>query len=230
MKSSFNENMKCDLAAALVVDDDELFRTSFAEMLRRDFHFGAVLEARTLDRALEVLAERPDISFASFELPTGEASARFLQKLRKTFPRLCIIVVSSSRRPEDMLLAVRAGVRGYLLKRWSAGEIAAAVTRVLEGAISLPATVAQLPAQPSRSAGPISKTAGKADVQLTPRQRYVLQLLRKGKSNKQIARELNISQSTVNSHTMAIYRTLGVHNRASLAAIPEPPANPRQLS
>ena len=49
-------------------------------------------------------------------------------------------------------------------------------------------------------------------------------------AGKQIARELNISQSTVNSHTMAIYRTFGVHNRASLAAAPEPPTNPKQLT
>lgn len=190
-------------------------------LLRRDCAFLDVVETSSLDEAVQVLGERPDITFASFDLTIpGLVNAIDLQSVREAFASLCMVVVTGSERRDDMLMALTAGAHGYVLKSWNTATIAAAIERVLSGEIFLPPSVADLPPhEVARSARALDGLNEGARV--TQRQRDVLGLIRSGKSNKEIARALNLAESTVKVHTNALYRALGVHSRLS-AAVAKP--------
>jgi DNA-binding NarL/FixJ family response regulator len=211
--------MQRDRTVALVADDHELFRSGFSIMLKRDCGFGEVIETNTLDEALQVLGERVDITFATLDLAMpGMQSALSLQSVREIFPDLCVAVVTGSRRREDILAALAAGAHGYVLKSWSATEIAEAIQTILSGRIFVPRSLAELPREDFSQAVRNFALPTTPAVHLTQRQQEVLHLIRNGKSNKEIARLLNLTESTVKVHTNGLYRALGVRNRSGAAA------------
>ena len=206
-------------ASALVTDHHELYRCGLSVMLKNDFGFSEVVEASTMDYALQELGAHPEISFASFDfgLP-GLESAHNIQSVREVFPHLRVMVVTGSNRREDVLMALRAGVHGYVLKTWSTAEISAAVRTILNGEIFVPRFLADLPADPLHRGTKVLENWKEDFARLTPRQLDVLRLIRSGYSNKEIARLLQLSESTVKVHTNALYRALGVHSRSGAAA------------
>jgi DNA-binding NarL/FixJ family response regulator len=211
--------MQIERTAALVADDHELFRSGFSVMLKRDCGFTRVIETSTLDEGLQALGECADITFASFDLAMpGVESALSLQSVREVFPNVCMVVVTGSKRREDMLLALTAGAHGYVLKTWSTAEITSAVEMILDGHIFVPRSIADLPHQTSYQTSQALEAHKDGTVVLTPRQQDVLQLIRTGRSTKEIARMMNLAESTVKVHTNALYKALGVHNRSSAAA------------
>lgn len=204
---------------ALVADDHELFRSGFSMMLKRDCGFFDVIETNTLDEALQVLGDRGDVSFATLDLAMpGMESPYSLQSVREIFPELCVAVVTGSRRREDILSALAAGAHGYVLKSWSAAEIARAIQTILSGQIFVPWSLAELPREDFSQAVRSFALGKSAAVHLTHRQQEVLHLIRNGKSNKEIARLLNLTESTVKVHANGLYRALGVRNRSGAAA------------
>lgn len=207
---------------ALVADDDELVRLALVGVLTAKLGFARAIEAGSLDEALQRLAENPGIALALIDLRMpGMESAASLCAVRDCFPELPVAVVSASTRREDILLALWAGVNGYVPKALGVNELTAALSSVLQGAIYVPASLAEvtpaartaLPAPLARPAAP--ETAG---LGLTPRQREILQLLVEGRTNKEIAAALDLSIGTVKIHLAAIFRALGVTTRAAAAA------------
>jgi DNA-binding NarL/FixJ family response regulator len=203
---------------ALVADDHGVYRMALAAILKRDCGFQTVLEAGSLDDAVQQLGERDDITFVTFDLGMpGMESVASLQSIREVFPHLGIAVVTASEKRDDMIGAIFAGVHGYITKTLPSEEIAAALNSVLKGNIFLPWSISQLSTTPRGEVEVQEHTS--VGVKLTTRQSEVLNLIRLGKSNKEIARALGLTENTIKVHTNALYRALGVRNRVSAASI-----------
>lgn len=209
---------------ALIADDHELFRAGLSSLLKRDCGFSSVIEAGSLDAAMQVLGENPAITFASFDLAMpGVENALSLRSVREVFPHVRVAVVSGSGGRDDIFLALQAGLHGYVPKTLGVADIVLAFQKIIKGEIFVPPLVADLPPQAELSPGVELPPLPESSTKLTPRQNDVLRLIRCGKSNKEIARSLNLTESTVKVHAVALYRALGVHNRYGAARILDRP-------
>jgi DNA-binding NarL/FixJ family response regulator len=205
--------------AALIADQDQYFRLALETILMGKLGFSVVHHVTTLDEAFDCLIRQPDISLSLFELNLpGVSGATSLTAVRDCFPHLQVAVVSTSVRRQDILMTLDAGAHGYVPKNASPAELVAALKSIIEGAIYVPPSVASTSSLvlegPVLNAKPPKNTA--ADP-LTQRQREVLGLLVKGKSNKEIARTLNLGEGTVKVHMAGLFRALGVNTRAAAA-------------
>ena len=207
--------------ALLIADDDEYFRFVLRTIATDDLGFLEVIETASLDEAIEQLSKRPDITLALIDLiMPGMESAASLRAIRECFDHLKVVVVSSSNRREDILMALKSGVHGYITKELGAKELVGALRQILDGRIFVPPSIAILPRDPAGQetvlrAIPTQLSANVSG--LTPRQRDVLALVVEGKSNKEIARALSLGEGTVKVHMSALFRSLRVTNRASAA-------------
>lgn len=200
---------------ALIADDDEFFRMALRTILTNTLGFSDVLEAETFDQATALLSEkRIDLAVFDLVMP-GMAGPGSLKGVRDRFPHLCLVMASVSNRREDILLALQAGVNGYVPKSIGLKEFSSALTQILRGTVYVPASIAS----PSAT-GPADEIAPGSEVAatLTPRQKDVLTLVVKGSSNKEIAKQLGLGEGTVKVHLASLFRTLGVHSRSAAAA------------
>lgn len=205
---------------ALIADDDEFFRIALRTILATELEFSVVIETASLDDAIEQLSERSDISLALFDLAMpGMESPASLKAVRDFHKEMRIAVVSASAKRFDILSALKAGVHGYVPKGLGAAELTAALRLIIGGVIYVPPAIAD---RTMLSDEPVAGHASAApqkpviDV-LTPRQRDVLELIVEGHSNKQIARKLSLGEGTIKIHLAAVFRNLGVRNRAAAA-------------
>jgi DNA-binding NarL/FixJ family response regulator len=205
---------------ALIADPDQYFRLALETILTAKLGFSTVLQTASLDEALDQLLKQPDASLSLFELNMpGMMSAASLTAVRDCFPSARVVVVSTSTRRQDILMTLDAGAHGYIPKTVGLSELTAALKMVIDGAVYVPPSVAStaslalegqvLTTKPPKNSPP--------DM-LTPRQREVLELLLEGRSNKEIARALNLGEGTVKIHMAALFRTFGVNTRAAAAA------------
>ncbi|SFP07955.1 LuxR C-terminal-related transcriptional regulator [Tranquillimonas alkanivorans] len=202
--------------AALIADDDEFFRMALGVILTDRLGFAEVIEATSLDDALDQLSSRSDISLALFDLAMpGMKSAASLRSVREEFAALKIAVISGSRRRSDILTALTSGVHGYIPKSIGATNLYQTLTMVLEGQIYVPQSITEIDGGEAQEA---DQAQPKLD-SLSPRQRDVLNLLILGKSNKEIARVLDLGEGTVKVHMSALFRSLGTRSRSAAAAV-----------
>jgi len=205
---------------ALIADPDQYFRLALEAILTARLGFSSVIHTASLDEALDQLLKQPHALLGLFELNMpGMMSATSLTAVRDCFPNVRVVVVSVSVRRQDILMALDAGVHGYIPKNVSPDELVAALKMVLDDGVYVPPSVAStaslaLEGQVLTTRPPRSSPADT----LTPRQREVLELLLEGKSNKEIARTLNLGEGTVKIHMAALFRTFGVNTRAAAAA------------
>jgi DNA-binding NarL/FixJ family response regulator len=201
---------------ALIVDDDEFFRMALRTILTNTLEFSDVLEAETFDQATALLSKN-QIDLAVFDLiMPGMAGPGTLKNVRDRFPHLCLVMASVSNRREDILLALQAGVNGYIPKSVGLKEFSSALSQILKGIVYVPASIAT----PGTTGSPdeIAPAQSAVAATLTPRQKDVLSLVVKGNSNKEIARELGLGEGTVKVHLASLFRTLHVHSRSAAAA------------
>lgn len=204
--------------AALIADDDEFFRMALRVILIEKLGFAEVVEAPSLDDAVEQLSSRSDISLALFDLSMpGMKSAASLRAVRECFRDLRIAVISGSQRRSDILLALTSGVHGYVPKSIGAANIFHALTLITDGVIYVPPAVTEISEDDEISSRCSGNPQATPDT-LTPRQREVLALLVQGKSNKEIARTLDLGEGTVKVHVSALFRSLGASSRSAAAA------------
>jgi DNA-binding NarL/FixJ family response regulator len=204
---------------ALVADDDAYFRMAIGAILTRQLGFSEVIEAASLDEALEFLGENAGTSAALFDLSMpGMRTPSNLRVVRECFPATRIAVISGSNARRDILLALEAGVHGYMLKSLSITELTAAIRLVIDGQIYVPPCLAEIAPETEEAViGQVPREPEKTGNPLTPRQRDVLELLVQGRSNKEIAIALKLGEGTVKIHMAAIFRYFGVNNRAAAA-------------
>ncbi len=189
-------------------------------ILTRQFGFSEIIEAGSLDEALDRLSGEEDVSAALFDLSMpGLATPANLRAVRECFPQTRVAVISGSNSRRDMLLAFEAGVHGYMLKSLGITELTTALETIFNGGIYAPPSLADIsstlpePLKEARSSDAESEGANP----LTPRQQDVLDLLVKGKTNREIALALGLGEGTVKIHMAAIFRYFGVNNRAAAA-------------
>lgn len=210
---------------ALIADDDDFFRLAVVAILTRSFGFAEVVETGSLDAALDQLSTRRGaVTLALFDLAMpGMEGPGSLSAVRECFPSVKVAVVSASTERNKILTALEVGVHGYVPKGIGSAELTRAVGMILDGQIFVPASLAVLdgagprPALEARPAALDGRQPRLPD--LTPRQRDVLALLVEGRSNKEIARRLQLGEGTVKVHMAALLRSLGVQNRAAAAVV-----------
>lgn len=205
---------------ALIADDDEYFRMALATILSERLGFGAVIETASFDEAVERLQQVDGVSLAIFDLSMpGIDSPAALRAIRESFDVARLVVVSASRSRDDVLASLQAGAHGFVSKCQGAGELESALRRILAGMLYVPSTLAVLDTDSGSAVDgpPASAHPQTGQPRLTPRQRDVLDMLVEGKSNKEIARALELGPGTIKVHLSALFRNLGVANRAAAA-------------
>ncbi len=210
----------------LIADKDAYFRLAATAILTRDFGVSEVQEASSLDEALERLTDNPHIGLVLLDLSMpGAQTPTNLRSVRECFPGVRVAATSASTSRNDILLALEAGVHGYLLKSLPVAELVKALKTVLEGGVYVPPCLADLSLkapdvsdEPEERPHPGKRVHHASPVHLlTARQRDVLDLLVQGKTNKEIALTLKLGEGTVKIHMAAIFRYFGVNNRAAAA-------------
>lgn len=197
---------------ALLIDDHALLRDALCLLIGHQLPTLTLLQAGTLAEAIAVLEAHPDVAVALLDLGLPDSDGLdSLIRLRKAAPLTTVIVLSADPCSETIIAAIDAGAAGFVPKTAQGSTLLDALREVLNGGIYVPNN-----ALDARLDAPA--TASLED--LSPRQIEVLRLLIEGKSNKLISRELSLSESTVKTHLLAVFRRLGVNSRtqAVLAA------------
>jgi DNA-binding NarL/FixJ family response regulator len=204
----------------LIADDHGLYRAGLGFLLKDRLGVDEVIEVGSLDEALDVLALHPGIDLALFDLSMpGMAGPNSLGAVKAAYPASNIAVISGGEDRENVLKSISAGLSGYIPKSLSDDEIAKALEMMLRGYIFVPtfmATTAEAPLPPRRTDRATPMHPAPLE-ELTPRQRDVLHYIVQGRSNKEIARELDIAEGTVKIHLAALFVHFGAHNRTELA-------------
>ena len=199
----------------LLVDDHALLRDGLALMMAQEFRELQLLQAGTLAQAHAALQANPDVRLVLLDLglPDGDG-IEALPGLREAAPGAMLVALSADEKRETVLAAIAAGAAGYIPKTAQSGAMMAALRFVLSGGVYLPAAVLERRASERRDsavAGAVERSP--EELGLSPRQVDVLKLLVEGKSNKLIARDLAMSESTVKTHLEALFRRLGANSR-----------------
>jgi DNA-binding NarL/FixJ family response regulator len=193
----------------LLADDHVIVRQALGALLERE-GFEVVGAVGDGQEALRVARElRPDVAILDFSMPllNGLDAAR---EILHACPRTRAILLTMHTDDHRVLEALRAGVRGYVVKSQAAADLIRAIHEVLRGATYL---------SPGISETVVQAYLNKSDVPvdpLSPREREVLQLIAEGKSTKEIAGLLSISFKTAESHRTRLMRKTNIHETASL--------------
>jgi DNA-binding NarL/FixJ family response regulator len=205
------------LIRLLVVDDHPLVRIGLSALLRTASDLEVIGEAADGAEALELVASsQPDVVLMDLSMPVLDGVAA-TAILTRDFPDVRVIVLSSAMEREKVLEAVAAGAIGYLLKDCSPAELLAAVRSAALGHSPLDPRVAGALLRPANAEASMDGPGQSARRELSKREREVLRLTSKGLANKQIARELGISERTVKVHLGNVFRCIGVSDRTSAA-------------
>ncbi len=189
----------------LVVDDHTVVRQGLVALLNTVPDLTVVAEASDGHEAVEAhRRHKPDITLMDLRLPKlGGADA--ISLIRQESPGARIIVLTTFDGDEDIFRALQAGAKGYLLKGTDADELTAAIRSVYAGKSKIPAFVAEKLAE--RMGGPA----------ITTRELEVLKRIVAGRSNKEIASDLHISEATVKTHINSLLSKLNVSDRTQAA-------------
>jgi two-component system nitrate/nitrite response regulator NarL len=220
----------------LLIDDHSLFRRGLKALLSQDERFQVAGEAGDVGEALRCLAQqRPDVILLDNHLP-GVRGVDAIPALKEAAPAARVLMLTVSENENDLAAALQAGADGYLLKTVESDQLCDTIVKVMEGESvispemmtklvavfrSRPSTVPQVAtavipvSAPVAPAAPREIVAG-ADL-LSPREREILLLIARGDSNKLIARELDIAETTVKIHVQHILRKLGLSSRVQAA-------------
>lgn len=197
----------------MVVDDHPIWRKAVERDLD-DAGFAVVAVAEDGERAVRIApAVRPDVVLMDIQLP-GMSGVEAIAALVEHDPSLRVLVLSSSGEDADVLAALKAGARGYLVKSASSGELVDAVTRTAGGETVFSPGLAALVLGEYRRMS--ADSADDAAPELTERETEVLRLVAKGLTARKIAERLVLSPRTVQNHVQNTLRKLQLHNRVEL--------------
>jgi DNA-binding NarL/FixJ family response regulator len=196
----------------LIVEDHPLFREALEGALQMVEPAAEILQAVSIDDALEQVAATPELDLILLDLSMpGTTGLSGIIRIRKTFPRIPVVIVSGHQDQQIISGALSLGVSGYILKSSSKQTLAQSIGEVLRGSVCVPAAYRGL-VRPQRASGPAEDLLKRLHG-LTPQQLRVLDMLQRGLQNKQIAYELKISETTVKVHVSDILRKLNVLSR-----------------
>ncbi len=189
------------LIRILTVDDHPLLRKGIAALVNAEDDMKLIAEASSGEEAVEKFrAHRPDVTLMDIQLP-GLNGIESIGRIRKEFPNARIIVLTTYSGDVQVVRAIKAGARGYLLKRQVHRELLETIRAVHAGQRRIPQEIAVELVDHSRD-------------DLTPREIDVLRLIADGNGNKEIADQLSIGEASVKSHVANILSKLEVKDRA----------------
>jgi two-component system nitrate/nitrite response regulator NarL len=216
----------------LVVDDHTLFRRGLIALLSQDPRFQVVCQAGDIGEALRCLAQyRPDVILLDNHMP-GVRGIDGIPALREVAPSVRIMMLTVSESEDDLVAALRAGADGYLLKTSESEELCDSILKVMAGdSVVSPEMTAKMvaalrggmslpqrsPIPPPSSPPVLAPTPAPVGEELSNRERDILRLIARGESNKAIARELDIAETTVKIHVQHVLRKLNLSSRVQIA-------------
>ena len=196
-----------------LVDDHRLFLSGVKAELDTDFRI--VGTAYDVDSAIdEIRTLRPDVVLVDVHMPDGGGIA-VVEGVAETNPDVKFLALSVSDQAEDVIAMIRAGARGYVTKTIEPNDLADAVRRIHAGDAVFSPRLAGFVLD--AFAGAIPSDDDPELDQLTAREKDVLRLIARGFAYKQVARKLNISIKTVETHVSSVLRKLQLTNRHELA-------------
>ena len=204
------------MTRVLIADDDDLMRAGLAELLSGDPSIEIVGEASTGREAVE-RARRlgPDVVLMDVRMPDLDGIAA-TRELAGTAPQARVLMLTTFEQDDYIFGALRAGASGFLLKRTRPEELIAAVHTIGAGdSLLSPSVTRRVIDRMARQPTPDLADRARLD-ELTPREREVLELVARGLSNREIARELVVEESTIRTHVKRILMKLGLRDRVQI--------------
>jgi len=196
---------KTDSIRVMLVDDHPAFRKGIAALIESEPDLKVVSETGDGSEAVEVFRRsKPDVVLMDLRLP-GMGGVEATMAIRKEFPDAKIIVLTTFDADEDIYRAIQSGAKSYVLKDTPDDELAATIRSVHAGEARLSSRVAQR----------LAERQQRAD--LSQREMDVLQLLIKGRSNKEIGAALFVTEDTVKAHLKTLFSKLNVRDRTEAA-------------
>ncbi len=199
-----------------VVDDHEIVRQGLAALLDRRAEFSVVAEAGTVAEAIAAARRfEPDLVVMDVRLPDG-SGIEACREIRAEMPQTRVVMLTSYPDEEAVLSAIIAGASGYLLKQVRGRDLVSALEAVARGDSLLDPAVTERVLERVRRAA----SGGEQDelAQLTAQERRILLLVAEGKTNKEIAAEVFLSDKTVKNYVSSILAKLDLQRRAQAAA------------
>jgi len=199
----------------LIADDHPLFRDAIKSIITEKFPGYLLLETASLDEAIQLVDENPDIDLILLDLNMpGMDGLTGIVKMRNHAPEIPLGIISAEEDKSVVLQTVGYGAVGFIPKSSARDAISQAIGQILDGQVYMPADIIRGGTTQSPT-----KTGHHSDIDLknmaylTRKQLQVFEQMAKGKSNKQIAYEMNIAETTVKAHVSAILHKMNVKNR-----------------
>jgi DNA-binding NarL/FixJ family response regulator len=209
-----------DTIRLVLADDHQLFRDLMRRALANHPRLKVVGEAQDTPSAIRCAQElRPDVVVMDLNMPGG-GGVTATQTLRAALPDTEVIIVTGSDDDEDLIAALRAGAKGYVLKTSGLAELLESLEAIAAGQAALsPSITARLLAQLARADAAVTaaRPTGPGG-ELSERELEVLRLVATGATNRQIADRLFLSENTVRTYLAHILEKLNLENRAQAAA------------
>jgi DNA-binding NarL/FixJ family response regulator len=200
----------------LIADDDDLMRAGLAELLSADPSIDIAGEARTGCEAIE-RARRlsPDVVLMDVRMPDLDG-IEATRDLASAAPSARVLILTTFEQDDYIFGALRAGASGFLLKRTRPEELIAAVHTVAAGdSLLSPSVTRRVVDRMAQQPTPEFDAQAKLD-ELTPREREVLELVARGLSNREVAAELVVEESTIRTHVKRILMKLDLRDRVQI--------------
>jgi len=201
----------------ILVDDQNLCRSGLTELLANCYGFAVLGATGSVEGLRGLLSEKPDLLIMDLRMKPMDGLA-MLQQIRGEGCATPAVILTMSDSEVDLANAIRAGVRGYLLKDMAPEDVVDAIRRVAAGELVVAPTMTIKMIEMLRGdhSGEEPKNSLKL---LTEREREILQLLSRGESNKAIAQTLSISYDTVKQHVRHILTKLNLSSRVKAAVL-----------
>jgi DNA-binding NarL/FixJ family response regulator len=204
------------MTRVLIADDDDLMRAGLVELLSGEPELEIVGEASTGREAVE-RARRlgPDVVLMDVRMPDLDG-IEATGELARAAPSARVLILTTFEQDDYVFAALRAGASGFLLKRSKPEELIAAVHAIARGDSLLSPSVTRLVID-RMAQQPLPELANQTRLdELTPREREVLELIARGLSNREIATELFVEESTVRTHVKRIQMKLHLRDRVQI--------------
>ena len=206
-----------DKLKIVLVDDQSLCRRGLSELFTNCYDFNVLGAVGTLDELRALLKDQPDLLVIDLRMKPMDGLG-MLEQLRKEGCPTPAVMLTMSDSEVDLGNAIRAGVRGYLLKDMAPEDVVDAIRRVAAGELVVAPTMTVKMIEMLRGDQPGQEAKNSLKL-LTDREREILQLLSRGESNKAIAQTLHISYDTVKQHVRHILNKLNLSSRVKAAVL-----------
>lgn len=206
-----------DKLKVVLVDDQSLCRRGLSELLSNCYGFSVLGTTASIDELRTLLEQKPDLLIVDLRMKPLDGIS-LIELLRSEGYTTPAVMLTMSDSENDLARAIRAGVRGYLLKDMAPEDVVDSIRRVAAGELVVAPTMTIKMIDLLRGDQPDQEPKNSLKL-LTEREREILQLLARGESNKAIAQTLSISYDTVKQHVRHILNKLNLSSRVKAAVL-----------